>query len=40
VKITFIEARDLPEAWFLCCKKVMEEGREYTIDAGSYTDLV
>jgi len=36
MKITLIEARDLPEAWFLCCKRVMEEGREYTIDAGSY----
>lgn len=36
MKITLIEARDLPEAWFLCCKKVMEEGREYKIDAGSF----
>lgn len=36
MKLTTIEARDLPEAWFLCCKRVMEEGRVYKIDAGSF----
>jgi len=36
MKITFIEARDLSEAFFLCCKKVLLEGYEYTIDKGSY----
>lgn len=36
MELTVIVARDLPEAWFLCCKRVMEEGREYTIDAGSF----
>jgi thymidylate synthase len=36
MKITFIEARDLSEAFFLCCKKVLLDGYEYTIDKGSY----
>lgn len=31
-----IEARDLPEAWFLCLKNVMLHGREYTIAKGSF----
>ena len=34
--ITFIEARDLPDAWFQCLYQVMEKGREYVIDRGSY----
>jgi len=33
-----ITARDLPEAWFLCIKEVMEQGREYKITEGSYVD--
>lgn len=36
MKITFIEARDLSEAFFLCCKNVLLDGYEYTIDKGSY----
>lgn len=36
MKMTFIEARDLSEAWFLCVKRCLEEGREYRIDAGSF----
>jgi len=36
MEITMIEARDLPEAWFLCIKEVMEDGFEYVIDRGSY----
>lgn len=36
MNLTVIEAKTLPEAWFLCCKRVMEEGREYLIDAGSF----
>jgi len=36
VKISVIEARDLCEAWFVCLRKTLEEGREYNIDRGSY----
>jgi thymidylate synthase len=36
VDITFIEARDLYEAWFLCLSKTLTEGIEYRIDRGSY----
>jgi len=36
VRITTIEARDLPEAWFLCIKSVMGTGYEYVIDRGSF----
>lgn len=32
----YIDARDLPEAWFLCVKAAMETGREYVIDRGSH----
>ena len=38
MKITQLEARDLPEAWFLCLRAVLATGREYTIDRGSYTE--
>ena len=36
MKISFIEARDLSEAWFLCLRKTLTEGYEYKIDRGSY----
>jgi thymidylate synthase len=36
LKITFIQARDLAEAWFLCLAKTLSEGYEYIIDRGSY----
>jgi thymidylate synthase len=36
MNITNIEARDLPEAFFRCCRAVLLDGYEYTIDAGSY----
>jgi len=36
VNIVIIEAKTLPEAWFLCIKKCLEKGYEYTIDRGSY----
>lgn len=36
MQISLVEARDLPEAWFLCLRKALAEGREYTIDRGSY----
>ena len=35
MKISVVEARDLPEAWFLCLRKTLTEGREYTIERGS-----
>ena len=35
MQITMVEARDLPEAWFLCLRKALTQGREYTIDRGS-----
>jgi len=36
MKISIIEARDLPEAWFLCLRKTLAEGYEYKIERGSY----
>jgi thymidylate synthase len=36
MKISVIEARDLSEAWFLCLRKILAEGREYKIERGSY----
>lgn len=36
MNISVIEARDLPEAWFLCLRKTLASGREYKIDRGSY----
>jgi thymidylate synthase len=36
VNISFIEARDLSEAWFLCLRKTLTEGNEYRIERGSY----
>lgn len=38
MKVSHIEARDLPEAWYLCIKDVMENGRDYKITEGSYVD--
>jgi thymidylate synthase len=37
MKISIIEARDLSEAWFVCLRRTLDEGREYKIDRGSYT---
>jgi thymidylate synthase len=37
MNISFIEARDLSEAWFLCLRKALAEGYEYKIERGSYT---
>ena len=34
--ITFIEARDLSEAWFQCVCKALTDGYEYRIERGSY----
>jgi thymidylate synthase len=38
MKPVFIEARDLPDAWFQCIYKIFEEENvhEYTIDRGSF----
>ena len=36
MNIKFVEARDLPEAWFLCLRTVLEDGYEYRIDRGSF----
>jgi len=32
----YIEARDLPEAFWKCCREVLKVGRVYTIDKGSF----
>ena len=34
--LEFIQARDLPDAWFQCVYRLLESGQEYTIDRGSY----
>ena len=36
MEISFIDARDLSEAWFLCLRRVLAEGYEYKIERGSY----
>ena len=39
MQITFLEARDLPEAWFFCLRKALTQGREYVIERGSNVGL-
>jgi thymidylate synthase len=36
MEIAVIEARDLSEAWFLCLRRALTQGREYKIERGSY----
>lgn len=36
LKPVFIEARDLPDAWFQCVSSVMDNGRIRKVDEGSY----
>jgi thymidylate synthase len=36
MNISLIEARDLSEAWFLCLRKTLADGYEYSIERGSY----
>ena len=36
MKLDFIEARDLPDAWYQCVYTILESGEEYTIDKGSF----
>lgn len=38
MKPVYITARDLPEAWFLCIKEVIEQGKDYKITKGSCKD--
>lgn len=35
MQISVVDARDLSEAWFLCLRRTLSQGREYTIDRGS-----
>ncbi len=36
MEISLIEARDIPEAWFLCLRRALTEGRDYRVERGSY----
>ena len=36
MKLEFIQARDLPDAWFQCVYQILENGRTYIIERGSY----
>lgn len=36
MELVFIEARDLPDVWFQCVYQILEKGRTYTIDRGSF----
>ena len=36
MNLEFIEARDLPDAWFQCVSRILEVGNKYVIDRGSY----
>ena len=36
MNLEFIEARDLPDAWFQCVYRILEVGNKYVIDRGSY----
>ena len=35
MQVSVVDARDLPEAWFLCLRRVLTQGREYNIERGS-----
>ncbi len=36
MKTSYIDARDLSEAWFLCLRRVLADGYKYRIERGSY----
>ena len=36
MKLEFVEATTLPDAWFQCIYRILEVGRKYVIDRGSY----
>ncbi len=39
MNISRLDARDLPEAWFLCLRETLNKGREYVIERGSNVGL-
>jgi len=39
MQVSVVDARDLPEAWFLCLRRVLTQGREYIIERGSNVGL-
>ena len=36
MEIHFVEARDLPDLWFQAVHDILDRGRRFTIDQGSY----
>ena len=36
MEIAVVEARDLSEAWFVCLRRALTNGRDYKIERGSY----
>lgn len=36
MQVEFIQARDIPDAWFQCVSRILESGRIYEINRGSY----
>lgn len=38
MNIIYVEARDLPDAWFQCIWQLLDHGHRYKIDRGSYKD--
>ncbi len=36
MELEFIEARDLPDAWFQCVYNILEKGRTYIVERGSF----
>ena len=36
MKIHFVQARDLPDLWFQAVHDILDKGRRFTIDRGSY----
>lgn len=36
MKLEFIESTTLPDVWFQCIYRILDVGRKYTIDRGSY----
>jgi thymidylate synthase len=36
MELIFVKARDLPDAWFQCVYEILDRGRTYTIDRGSF----
>jgi len=36
LQLVDVHARDLPDAWFQCVYEILERGRRYTVERGSY----